>query len=78
MEEQSILQQGPSMTFVRDDTETSPTGSVILHRFYNGAISGFICGAALQPLQVIKTSMQVKPVKLSSVKQMDVQLSKPY
>lgn len=33
-----------------------------LTRFVDGAISGFISGAVLQPLQVIKTSMQVSPL----------------
>ena len=31
-------------------------------RFLDGALSGFISGAVLQPLQVIKTSMQVSPI----------------
>lgn len=34
-----------------------------LTRFVDGAISGFISGAALQPLQVIKTSMQISPIE---------------
>jgi hypothetical protein len=34
-----------------------------LTRFVDGAISGFVSGAALQPLQVIKTSMQVSPIE---------------
>jgi hypothetical protein len=31
-------------------------------RFIDGAISGLISGTVLQPLQVIKTSMQVSPI----------------
>lgn len=31
-------------------------------RFIDGALSGLISGVMLQPLQVIKTSMQVSPI----------------
>lgn len=31
-------------------------------RFIDGALSGLISGIVLQPLQVIKTSMQVSPI----------------
>ncbi len=45
---------------------------VVWHRFFDGAISGFVAGAALQPLQVIKTSMQVSPIdKLEQKEKMD-------
>ena len=36
-------------------------GSTIT-RFIDGACSGLISGVVLQPLQVIKTSMQVSPI----------------
>lgn len=32
-------------------------------RFVDGALSGLISGAVLQPLQVIKTSMQISPIE---------------
>lgn len=32
-------------------------------RFAKGGLSGLVSGGLLQPLQVIKTSMQVKPIE---------------
>lgn len=32
-------------------------------RFIDGAFSGMISGVVLQPLQVIKTSMQISPIE---------------
>jgi hypothetical protein len=37
-------------------------------RFVKGGLSGFASGALLQPLNVIKTSMQVSPIKKDGVK----------
>ena len=34
-----------------------------LTRFVDGALSGLISGLVLQPLQVIKTSMQISPIE---------------
>jgi hypothetical protein len=41
--------------------EERSLGMQTLVRFAKGGASGCISGALLQPLQVIKTSMQVKP-----------------
>jgi hypothetical protein len=38
-------------------------------RFVDGAISGLVSGAILQPLQVIKTSMQISPIDKPTDKQ---------
>ena len=35
-------------------------------RFLKGGLSGFVSGTILQPLSVIKTSMQVTPVNIKS------------
>ena len=46
-------------------TDTNPTSDVkgsTITRFIDGAMSGLISGIVLQPLQVIKTSMQVSPI----------------
>ena len=45
------------------DSTTPPEvkGSTIT-RFIDGAMSGLLSGIVLQPLQVIKTSMQVSPI----------------
>jgi hypothetical protein len=37
-----------------------------ISRFKDGALSGLVSGAILQPLQVIKTSMQVSPIEKPS------------
>jgi hypothetical protein len=42
--------------------EKRSLGMETVSRFVKGGLSGFISGALLQPLQVIKTSMQVKPI----------------
>lgn len=56
----------------RDRNFASTTFGQTLHRFFDGAISGCVAGAALQPLQVIKTSMQVSPIdKLEQQEKMD-------
>jgi hypothetical protein len=34
-----------------------------LTRFVDGALSGLFSGLVLQPLQVIKTSMQISPIE---------------
>jgi len=50
---------------VEAGTRTAEEGSLrksTFSRFVDGAISGLISGATLQPLQVIKTSMQVSPI----------------
>jgi hypothetical protein len=39
-----------------------PSLDSTISRFIDGGISGFISGAILQPLQVIKTSMQISPI----------------
>lgn len=43
---------------MKEDTVKGNT----LTRFIDGALSGLISGIVLQPLQVIKTSMQVSPI----------------
>jgi hypothetical protein len=43
--------------------EEKSLGVQTLVRFAKGGLSGCISGALLQPLQVIKTSMQVKPIE---------------
>lgn len=37
-----------------------------IHHIIDGAISGFAAGISLQPLQVIKTAMQIKPIEQST------------
>lgn len=44
------------------EEQTQSLGMKTLVRFAKGGLSGCISGALLQPLQVIKTSMQVKPI----------------
>lgn len=51
------------MTERKNDKELVHVKGNTLTRFIDGAISGFVSGAALQPLQVIKTSMQVSPIE---------------
>lgn len=55
---------GPS---VQSDGASDSHKNVIkgntMTRFVDGAISGLISGAVLQPLQVIKTSMQISPIE---------------
>lgn len=41
--------------------DQGPVQFGFLRRFVKGAASGLLSGALLQPLQVIKTSMQVSP-----------------
>ena len=36
---------------------------------FNGGISGFLTGAIMQPVQVIKTSMQVTPIEKGDKKE---------
>lgn len=51
----------PTIT-INDDAVMPPHPTSIMTRFFDGAVSGFVSGAVLQPLQVIKTSMQVSPI----------------
>ena len=51
----------PSIT-INDDAVMPHEPTSIIGRFFDGAVSGFVSGAVLQPLQVIKTSMQVSPI----------------
>jgi len=47
-------------------------------RFAKGGVSGLVSGGLLQPLQVIKTSMQVKPIEAQTYlnKQVDTKAKK--
>jgi len=42
-------------------SESDVKGTTVT-RFIDGAMSGLLSGIVLQPLQVIKTSMQVSPI----------------
>jgi hypothetical protein len=44
------------------DNQPASVGYTSAVRFLKGGLSGFTSGALLQPLQVIKTSMQVSPI----------------
>jgi hypothetical protein len=51
---------------ITKDSEIKEYHGNIRTRFLDGAISGLVSGAALQPLQVIKTTMQVSPINKPS------------
>jgi hypothetical protein len=49
------------LTNITNPQSTPDNGTI--SRFIDGGISGFVSGALLQPLQVIKTSMQISPIE---------------
>jgi hypothetical protein len=60
MADQTLLPNNENINKSTDDNELRNS---TFSRFKDGAVSGFVSGALLQPLQVIKTSMQVSPIQ---------------